>query len=215
MTLTPPKATRRSPKGEARRKELLDAALTLFSTKGYHATSLADIADHVGITQAGLLHHFENKGALVIATLDAWEQSNRDDQRESLASGKTWFEAFIHTLRHNEENLAHVRLYALLSHESLAEDHPAHAWFQSRYARLVTSMTAAMDEMFDPRKLPDTVTTTTIARGIIAVADGLRLQWLFDPQNLNRPEAMAQIFALLRPYLREAEILKFDPRPAT
>lgn len=212
MTQTSSKTTRRSPKGEARRRELLDAARTLFSTKGYNATSLADIANHVGLTQAGLLHHFENKGALVIATLEAWEQRNRDDQRHYVAQGKTWFEAFIFTLRQNEENLAHVRLYALLSHESLAEDHPAHQWFKDRYARLVASMTAAMDEIFDPQKLPDAVTTATIARGIIAIADGLRLQWLMDPDGFSRPEAIGQFFALLRPYLREADIVQFDPR---
>ncbi|KPW67529.1 TetR family transcriptional regulator [Pseudomonas amygdali pv. ciccaronei] len=65
MTLHDPTETgtavtrqRRAPKGEKRRKELLDAALQVFSLEGYTGASVAKVAAIVGISVAGLLHHF-------------------------------------------------------------------------------------------------------------------------------------------------------------
>ena len=41
--------------------EILDAALTLFSTGGYEATSISQIAEAVGIRKASLYSHFASK----------------------------------------------------------------------------------------------------------------------------------------------------------
>ena len=49
------------------KQEILDAALELFSVKGYEATSLSTIADAVGIRKASLYSHFENKQAILDA----------------------------------------------------------------------------------------------------------------------------------------------------
>lgn len=47
------------------KQEILDAALELFSTYGYEATSIAQIADAVGIRKASLYSHFEGKQAIL------------------------------------------------------------------------------------------------------------------------------------------------------
>ena len=56
---------RRAPKGEKRREELLDAALQVFSLEGYSGASMAQVAGIVGISVAGLLHHFPSKQDLL------------------------------------------------------------------------------------------------------------------------------------------------------
>ena len=57
------------PKSEDRRggrpDEILAAAARLFSTRGFHATSVQDIADAVGILKGSLYHHFESKEAIL------------------------------------------------------------------------------------------------------------------------------------------------------
>ena len=48
-----------------RKQEILEAALDLFSVQGYEATSIAQIAEAVGIRKASLYSHFENKQAIL------------------------------------------------------------------------------------------------------------------------------------------------------
>lgn len=48
-----------------RRHELLVAAAHLFARKGYHATSMQDIADALDILRGSLYHHIDGKEALL------------------------------------------------------------------------------------------------------------------------------------------------------
>ena len=60
------------------KREILDAALELFSVQGYGATSVSQIADAVGIRKASLYSHFESKQAILDAlvkdVLDQYEE---------------------------------------------------------------------------------------------------------------------------------------------
>lgn len=47
------------------KKEILEAALELFSVQGFEATSISQIAGAVGIRKASLYSHFENKQAIL------------------------------------------------------------------------------------------------------------------------------------------------------
>src|ERR1700720_3053820 len=49
----------------ARREELTQVAARLFAERGYHGTSLADVAQAVGIQKASLYHHIETKEDLL------------------------------------------------------------------------------------------------------------------------------------------------------
>ena len=56
--------TRRRLTAEERRTEILDAALSAFSRKGYHATSIDDIAGDAGVSKALIYEHFASKQEL-------------------------------------------------------------------------------------------------------------------------------------------------------
>ena len=49
------------------KQEILEASLELFSVQGFEATSIAQIADAVGIRKASLYSHFESKQAILDA----------------------------------------------------------------------------------------------------------------------------------------------------
>jgi AcrR family transcriptional regulator len=56
---------------------ILDRAAALFARRGYAKTSVQDVADAVGLSKAGLLHHYPSKDALheaVLAHADALGQ---------------------------------------------------------------------------------------------------------------------------------------------
>jgi AcrR family transcriptional regulator len=59
----------RLPKDQ-RRAQLLDAASEVFTTRGYHAAAMDDIAEAAGVSKPVLYQHFESKLDLYLALLD-------------------------------------------------------------------------------------------------------------------------------------------------
>lgn len=64
------KAPRRARRGPLTRKQILDAALRLFSEKGFARTSVRDIARGAGITDAAIYYHFSSKRDLFEALFE-------------------------------------------------------------------------------------------------------------------------------------------------
>jgi len=52
-------------KRKRRRDEILHAALRAFRQKGYHGTTLDDIASHLGVRKTALYHYFPDKQAIL------------------------------------------------------------------------------------------------------------------------------------------------------
>ena len=84
-------SSKREKQKEERRKQILEAALTVFSQKGFHATNVSDVAAQAGVSQgtiywyfeskedlftAALLSFFEDFGQEMVATLDACESAS-------------------------------------------------------------------------------------------------------------------------------------------
>ena len=55
---------------EAKREALLREAAAAFNRKGFHATSLDEIAQKLGVTKAALYYYFPNKQTLLMACFD-------------------------------------------------------------------------------------------------------------------------------------------------
>jgi AcrR family transcriptional regulator len=61
-------------RSEETRAKIMDAAVKLFSTRGFTAASVDDICQEAGISKGAFYHHFESKQALFLALLDGWLQ---------------------------------------------------------------------------------------------------------------------------------------------
>jgi len=72
-TRSPAPESTRAPRlpREQRRQQVLEAALEVFSTAGYHAASMDVIADRAGVSKPVLYQHFPGKLDLYLAILDA------------------------------------------------------------------------------------------------------------------------------------------------
>jgi AcrR family transcriptional regulator len=75
----------RLPKNQ-RRAQLLDAASEVFTTRGYHAAAMDDIADAAGVSKPVLYQHFESKLDLYLALLDSSCERLADVVADALAS---------------------------------------------------------------------------------------------------------------------------------
>jgi AcrR family transcriptional regulator len=65
----PVAAAKPETKGERTRAALIEASYQLFLCRGYHGTSMRDIADEAGLALGGIYNHFSNKEDIFVAML--------------------------------------------------------------------------------------------------------------------------------------------------
>lgn len=81
------------------RARIVATATTLFAAQGFSATSLQDLADHLGVTKAALYYHFRRKDHLVaavlapmVADIDAWFDAVEVEHADTRAALEAYFE---------------------------------------------------------------------------------------------------------------------------
>lgn len=67
---TPVSSASRAPRQDNRRQLLLDVAARLFRERGYHVTSMRDIAHEVGMLSGSIYYHFSSKEELLLAVYE-------------------------------------------------------------------------------------------------------------------------------------------------
>src|SRR5260370_40864738 len=60
----------RQARSEQSRRQVLDAALQLFSHRGYRATTVCEIADKADVSTGNVYHHFPDKEAIFRTLID-------------------------------------------------------------------------------------------------------------------------------------------------
>jgi AcrR family transcriptional regulator len=171
-----------------RRAEIVRAAARTFGTKGYQKGSLIDIAAQVGMTHAGVLHHFGSKEQLLIAVLEYRDQEDLEVlAQDKMPEGMELFWHLTRTAAANADRAGIVQTYAAITGESVTENHPARGFVNNRFALLRGMIEDALREVCGP-DLPADVCTHA-ASSIIGVMDGIQLQWLLDGDAVDLPEA--------------------------
>ena len=77
-------------RSEQSRRQVLDAALQLFSHQGFRATAVREIADAAGVSTGNLYHHFPDKEAIFRTLLDEFSsivESRRYPLTRALTTG--------------------------------------------------------------------------------------------------------------------------------
>jgi len=181
-------------KGAQTRARIVAVAAEAFARDGFDALSLRDLAGRAGLTHAGLKHHFATKEALLLEVLD--ERDRSDSEAFALwphrRSGREVLRWAVEIVSRNTTQPGTASLYARLSGEAGDRHHPAHPHFFQRYRRLVAIIEAAFQE--EAAQLPAHLAPRTAARQFVALMDGLQVQWLLDPDDVDM---VAQLTAYL------------------
>ena len=164
-------------KGVAKREEILERALDVIAREGFRRTSVKDLAEAVGLSQAGLLHYFGTKEQLFTEILR--KRDELDNAALGAATGDRTHddamrEGWVGVIRHNQRVPGLVHLFAALS------------------------VDAAIEDRLDPRVDPETA-----GRLLQAVADGLQLQWMLEP-DLDMAAATGALLDILVPPREDA-----------
>jgi AcrR family transcriptional regulator len=199
----------RAARGAAARDRVVRSALQAYATNGYSGSSLAGIAAAAGLTTAGLLHHFPSKEELLVAVLQ--ERDRLDGERFNLRGfvGLDALDALVKLVEANVSTPGLVRAFTVLMGESAAEDHPASRWFRERYPRRCDNLAAALRAGIDRNEVRSGTDCDAVATEIIAMMDGLQVQWVLDPERVD----MARLFAHYIATVRRAVQITADQSP--
>lgn len=156
------------------RRRIVEACLEVFIESGYRATTMKAVAERAGISQRGLVHHFPDKEELLAAVLEARDRRTGPGHPE-LGNAR----ALAKVLRTHFETLAQPgfpELHTVLSGEAISRDHPAHGYYQERYASLRLYIAASFDALRAQGRLRSPIDSGTLATMVIGLMDGLQVQ---------------------------------------
>jgi len=122
-------------KGDERREQILQTAVSLFSKRGFKGTTTKEIATAAGVSEAMVFRHFENKDALYGAILDTkgchdgvhrfpWEENEvlrtAIEQKDDFA---VFYNIAFDALNKHESDVGFMRLlfYSALEEHELAD----------------------------------------------------------------------------------------------
>jgi AcrR family transcriptional regulator len=194
------KAPRSRPATLERRKEILRAALEIFGARGYNKGPLAEIAEQVGMTHAGILHHFGSKDQLLLEVLRYRDESDLEEFVDrQVPVGMALFRHLVRTAFANAERAGIVQAYAVLSAESVTDGHPGKAFFEERYQTLRRQVRESFVLVCEERGIDvSTERVKHASASILAVMDGLQVQWLLDRSRVELgPATMFAIEAIV------------------
>ena len=80
-----------------------------------------------------------------------------------------------------------LQAYIVLSADSVTEDHPAQQFFRDRYAGLRAMIVEAFREVAPDA---DEGLRRDVASSLIGAMDGLQIQWILDPDEVDMPAAV-------------------------
>jgi len=181
----------RQRRGRKRRAEILHVARKLFAQHGFRGTSLAMLAEEIGITDAGLLYHFPSKNDLLLAVLEETDHEQETRMAGDLnTADANYIASWAEFGKVLEDDPVLTALDVLMSAEHLQTASDFNEYFKRRYDtfrdRLVRSFEqgrkAGVFRLdFDPH---------IEAVLMLAALDGLRLQWLLSGGRISMADAM-------------------------
>ena len=177
------------------REQLLQGAIECLRTKGYSRSTARDIAAAAGANLASIGYHFGSKEALlneaILRTCDQWAErlgeaafsGGAESPLEQMSASWVAMRESFDELRPVLVGLIEAVAQSAWSDE-LREKLAAH-YLASR-ERVAAMVRQSMGEELEQ----DGVDPRVVASFLIAVCDGLVLQWLLDPQQTPSGEQL-------------------------
>ncbi len=173
------------PKGRIRREDIIKSAVVVYGEAGYHGASLREIAKRVGITHAGLLYYFPTKEALLAAVLERRDAQDAQARRLTVPPGLQALGRLISLAAHNLDHPGFVDLYSRLAAEAVSPDHPAHEYFERHYRLARWYAVESFKVLAERGQLRTDIDAELAGLSLIALMDGLQVQWLSNPGEVD------------------------------
>ncbi len=181
------------------RERLLEAAARCFGRRGYQGASINEIAAEAGFSKGALYWNFASKEELFFSLLDERVDRRLGALFELTGSASADQDISAELSRRLSAVLDENRDLVLLFHEYSAmavRDPKLRVSYVSRNARLREGIARAIEARHQTLGVVPSLPAEQIATAAIALADGLSIEQLTDPDSVP-PELLGQILSLI------------------
>lgn len=173
---------------ERTRLKIIDAALSLFSKRGYGHTSLEMIASELGMTRGAVYGHFKNKLDLYTQLMQLSQAPLYDIMNRAIAADapplevlRSFMQEWFELLENNPRHRASFEI--LLNKTELTEE--LSDYLESEYSltqAMIDGMATLIQRAIDADDLPDHTDIRFQALAAYNLLMGVTHTWLFDPR---------------------------------
>lgn len=185
------------------RQQILNAALSVFSAKGYSAATLEDIAQAAGVTRGAIYWHFEDKAGLYNSLMQDYSERGAEIVQDAIAQGGSLIEilqrVFVELLQavESEDSLRAVMELQLFKTELTEELRPGRQLQVQAGQALIASIAAALQQGVEDGVLRADLEPDDMALAFMALQNGAIQLWLMDLEAFSLrqvAEPLAKIY---------------------
>jgi TetR/AcrR family transcriptional repressor of nem operon len=180
----------------------LQAALQLFWRRGYEATSMSDLVEHLGIGRASIYATFGNKHELYLKALDRYGESKDPQLLEDLSQPGAALPAVRAVVRRFAAEATSVRrtsgcFVTNTAAELAGRDRDACRRVETSWSYLETVLHSALVRAQAQGELPAARDPRALARLFVVVMQGIRVVGKASPDPARVHDAAEQALTLL------------------
>jgi TetR/AcrR family transcriptional regulator, fatty acid metabolism regulator protein len=176
---------------ETRRELIVDSALRLILKNGYDRTTLDHVAAQAGVSKGLISYYFPNKDALFLAVLDKIHQRLRQDLETCYRADLSARERLRLNLKNLFASEKRARQYYVVLLDFLARvprEKSIQVGAEAIYQTVLTYVEWTIIDGIRAGEFRD-VDAREEASMVVALMEGLILQWLFNRQGHTLEEA--------------------------
>ena len=187
------------------RQSILRSSLAVFSTKGYAAARLEDVARLAGVTRGAVYWHFRGKPGLYQALLEAHSARAAQVVQAAIDEGGSFADvvrrlfARLLTAVEEDRGLQAALELGLFKTEDAAELRFVRRRQQQATDDLLHGLAEVIRQAAARGEIRPETEADAAARALLALQNGLILQWLHSPRSFSLREAaptVADIFLI-------------------
>jgi TetR/AcrR family transcriptional repressor of nem operon len=181
---------------------VLQAALELFWQRGYAATSMSDLVEHLGIGRASIYATFGNKHDLYLEALDRYVESQHPSPVELLSRPGPALPAVRALIRRYADEAVHDErqrgcLVVNTATELVPRDEGAARRVQASWGVIETAVESALSRARAQGELAADADVRALARFVLVVLQGLKVVGKGAPDAARLHDAAEQAVRLL------------------
>ena len=184
---------------EARRKDFIEAAYQSILEEGLEKTTIRAVAERAGYTTGALVHYFSDKDELIRHVLEENGKTVRLRMRtaqRAYRGREALRQVLLEALPTDKRSGSSWRIWLALWYHS-EESTAMRSEERRRYKEWLGRISEILQESVDLGELPDTTDIADETKALVALADGLGVQYLMANGRLPAK----QIVRLIDTYL--------------